>query len=115
MNSRRLDDRSGGDIGSRLGGFVGWSLVSAGTAFLLLLVVARVAPVSGWNAIVVGQAAGAFAAVVTLLGWGVIGPPRVASEHASERRRLYYLSTRTRACVFALAGPLAAVTAGVIE
>lgn len=85
----------------RISGFAGLPLLSALASFILLPFIARGGGQGSWNALAIGQSAGALAAIFVGLGWPLTGPSAVASSKDPElRRRLYAMSLATRTTIF---------------
>lgn len=67
----------------------------------------------GWTAVAIGLAVGGTAAVLAELGWGVIGPQRVARDPRGSRA-LYGRSLASRLVAVAVLAPLAGLLAAVL-
>ncbi|MET1088092.1 MAG: hypothetical protein ABWY04_13380 [Arthrobacter sp.] len=91
----------------RIAAFAGLPLLASLASFILLPIIARVGGAPSWNALAIGQAVGAIAAIVAGLGWPLTGPAAVASSsQEAVRRRHYAVSFVTRSFVFACTLPL---------
>lgn len=91
----------------RIAAFAGLPLLASLASFILLPIVPRVGGVSAWNALALGQAVGAIAAIVVGLGWPLTGPAAVASSgDEAVRRRYYAVSFATRSLVLLCIIPL---------
>jgi O-antigen/teichoic acid export membrane protein len=60
----------------------------------------------GWGAIAIGMSAGAAAAVLVELGWGLTGPQLIASLHARDRAHIFALSLTTKLAILIPIVPL---------
>lgn len=91
----------------RLAGFSGLQLVSAIAPLALLPVLARAAGVSGWASIAAGQSIGTLVAAVSMFGWGVVGPARVAAASDDGTRwHLYRSGLASRLALLVVTLPL---------
>ncbi|ACZ31579.1 polysaccharide biosynthesis protein [Xylanimonas cellulosilytica DSM 15894] len=77
----------------RLGGFLGIPLLSAIAPFITLPVVARIAGEAGWGDISAAQAIGTLGSIAVTFGWGIYGPPAVATTTDVATRQRYYLDS----------------------
>lgn len=94
----------------RIAAFAGLPLLASLASFILLPIVARVGGAPVWNALALGQAVGAIAAIVVGLGWPLTGPATVAGTgDESVRRRHYAISFVTRSFVFVGVVPVMAL------
>lgn len=98
---------------SRSASFVLVPVVSAVSPLVALPAIADQYGAAGWSDVAIGLAAGGTGAVFAELGWGVIGPQRVAGDPAG-RRTLYSRSLASRLVAVAVIAPLAALAAAVL-
>jgi hypothetical protein len=100
----------------RIAAFAGLPLLASLASFILLPIIARVGGAPVWNALALGQALGAIAAIVIGLGWPLTGPATVASSgDESARRRQYAVSFVTRGVVFLCVIPVIALGLALTE
>jgi O-antigen/teichoic acid export membrane protein len=88
--------------------------VPALSAFSPLLVIPSITHRYGataWAAIAVAQSVGGALAIVAELGWGVVGPQRVAGLPVEPSRQVYRVSLISKLMVSLILAPLAAVLA----
>lgn len=90
----------------RLAGFSGLQLLSAIAPLALLPVLARAAGIEGWASIAAGQSIGTLVAAVSMFGWGVVGPARVAAADPAARWTLYRSGLASRLALLVLALPV---------
>jgi len=69
---------------------------------------------AGWAAVAIAQSLGMAAAVIAELGWGVIGPQRVARADAAERMSLYESAFATKLAAVCVLAPVAALASFVL-
>lgn len=81
--------------------------VSAATPFLVIPVLTGTFGSGGWASIAIAQSVGSAAAVIAELGWGVLGPQRVARASTTERAQIYESAFATKLCSVAVLIPLA--------
>jgi O-antigen/teichoic acid export membrane protein len=82
--------------------------LSAVTPFLVIPVLTRTYGSSGWSSIAIAQSVGSAAAVIAELGWGVLGPQRVARAGIGERAEIYESAIATKLTSVAVLLPIAA-------
>lgn len=112
MKCRARAARYVGMMVRRLLGFAILPLVGIVTPFLLLPIIARVGGPAVWTGIGVGQSVGVVGSVLTLWGWWVAGPARLAVlTREEERARLYVESLQQRLVVFVLVAPVSGLVA----
>ena len=66
---------------------------------------------AGWAAVAVAQSIGTSAGLIAELGWGVVGPQRVARADEAERHSLYQSAFATKLAACAVLAPLSALSA----
>jgi O-antigen/teichoic acid export membrane protein len=91
-------------------------LLSLLAPFLLLPLIARVGSVSGWAALLLGQAIGSLGGVVAGLGWALVGPIEVArADDAAARGEVYARSLASRLLALIVLVPACGVVAYVLS
>lgn len=97
----------------RLVQFYGLTATTAVAPLVALPAITSSAGAAGFAAVVLGQTLGAAAAVVILMGWGLVGAHVVAVRQDSpeELQRVYWTSLVTRLAVAAVVLPVAAAVA----
>lgn len=85
--------------------------ISAVTPLLVLPALTAEYGARGLAAIGIGQSLGSTAAVIGELGWGVLGPQRIARATLEGRRQMYELALATKISALSLVVPLAALAA----
>jgi O-antigen/teichoic acid export membrane protein len=69
---------------------------------------------AGFAAVAIAQSLGYAGSVIAELGWGVLGPQRVARADGANRESLYQSAIATKSIAIAIIAPLAAIAAFVI-
>lgn len=98
----------------RLALFVSIPLLNGLSTLLAIPAVTQSFGAQGWEAIAIGFAIGAAAAIVIELGWGVVGPLRVARARTAAHGTAYLWSLKARIIVLVPAASLAAVVTALL-
>ena len=85
--------------------------ISAATPLLVFPALTSTYGATGLAAIGIGQSLGSTAAVIGELGWGVLGPQRVARADNAERTRLFQSALATKIVALSVVVPAAAIAA----
>lgn len=86
-------------------------LLSFASPLILIPVIATRLGSPGWETYALGTATGAFLAIISELGWSLLGPQEVSGKPEAERSTLFWLSLQTKLpLVFVLTAPLLAAS-----
>lgn len=64
---------------------------------------------AGWASVAIAQSVGMAAASIAELGWGVLGPQRIARSDVSSRREIYMAALASKIAAVVILAPLAAL------
>ncbi|PZE29910.1 MULTISPECIES: hypothetical protein [unclassified Curtobacterium] len=106
----RVDSEGVGRRIRTFGWFFATVVVSGASSIVTIPVIVTLTSAHSWAAVALGQAVGSSLSVLTMFGWGITGPARIAMMPRSEHAVAYWDSIVARLIVLV---PVLAITVGV--